>query len=39
MQESTPHSSAYNPFSQITSLHASEEAMYSASVVDKATTD
>jgi hypothetical protein len=39
MQKSTPHSSAHNPFSQINSLHASEAAMYAASVVDKVTMD
>jgi hypothetical protein len=38
MQESTPQSSANNHFSQHSSLHASAIAMYSASVVDKATT-
>jgi hypothetical protein len=38
MQESTPQSLAYNPFSQINSLHASAMAMYSGSVVDNATT-
>jgi hypothetical protein len=38
MQESTPQSSANKPFNQINSLHASAIAIYSAFVVDKATT-
>src|SRR6266508_6964317 len=37
VQDVTPQSSVYKPLNQITSLHASEIAIYSASVVDKAT--
>jgi hypothetical protein len=39
MQDSISLSSAYKPFNHINSLHASQIAIYSASVVDKATTD
>src|SRR5438105_12396334 len=37
VQDVTPQSSVYKPLNQIASLHASEIAIYSASVVDKAT--
>ena len=37
MQEETPQSSEYKPLNQIASLQALEIAIYSASVVDKAT--
>ena len=37
MQEETSQSSEYKPLNQIASLQASEIAIYSASVVDKAT--
>ena len=37
MQEETPQNSEYKPLNQIASLQASEIAIYSASVVDKAT--
>jgi len=39
VQDVTPHSSVYKPLNQIASLHASEIAIYSASVVEQATID